>query len=402
MSEELFNPAVPVPGQGALPGDGPGVPPEPRPRPEPATPEPAVSSQPGSSAPGVTSAQTEEAQRLGETLAFAIRQGKYHPVVVFGTTSSGKTSLLLSLFAAIRTEGHLQAALSLCDPLLGKDDTLSRQLHDEARHTFENKTEQFIRGQRPAANAFAQPFFIPVKFEPGEGKPPVRFAILEGKGEWYAANEEAIGSAQSDARIHPELKGTLERFIGSYEGPITFLYLAPYTQRQPTGDLHSKRDSGQIKLAALGISGMIDSYRRVRGVHAHQDWHQLIVTKWDEHSAAAEHPDDVAQDDQGEAESFLLEYYGEPFNKWTKFPKSRRRMKAYTAGITNEEGIVLFSRGHSLRETLRSYPVGLWTRLYRNALEAANEPDTSPFPQPPAPSPFRIAINRILRVFTGH
>src|SRR5689334_20229327 len=85
---------------------------------------------------------------LGSDLARVMQDEGYHPVVLFGTNNSGKTSLLMSLFATIASEPVLDTGLFLCDPILGSRTELSRQLHKEAEHSFHIKTQAFIAGEK--------------------------------------------------------------------------------------------------------------------------------------------------------------------------------------------------------------------------------------------------------------
>ena len=101
----------------------------------------------------------------------------YHPVVLFGTNFSGKTSLLLSLFATINSETELQTGLFLCDPILGSSNELGRTLHAEARHTFEVKTQAFKEGEKIPKTNVTLPFFVPVEFRPLD-KPAIKFAFF--------------------------------------------------------------------------------------------------------------------------------------------------------------------------------------------------------------------------------
>src|SRR5207302_3790995 len=83
----------------------------------------------------------------GIQLAAGIDAAAYHPVVLFGNANSGKTSLLLSLFALLRTEPSLATGLELGDPIIATDSLFGRYLYDQAEAFFGKKTQDFIEGR---------------------------------------------------------------------------------------------------------------------------------------------------------------------------------------------------------------------------------------------------------------
>jgi hypothetical protein len=338
----------------------------------------------------------EDVQRLGADLARALQDGGYHPIIIFGTNFSGKTSLLLSLFATLTSEPKLEAGLILCDPILGTTSGIGRRLHEEAVHTFDVKTQAFIEGEKIPKTNVSLPFFIPVEFRPA-GKPAVRFAFLESNGEWYRPLREKGKSLGSASRLYPELKSEIEDFIASYQGALSFIYLTPYTQSEVYVDRDNPTDNDEVLNASLAITGVLRSYDRIRANHRAQDRHLMLVSKWDAHSARSSNRAEGIEEDRDILAEFTQRRYSQAIAAYQgiNVPGENRQLNAYCSGIINERGLLQLRQDDDARAVILGYPIRLWTWLYHNALAAADYPRYPPFPEPPR-SPFFVRLFRNL------
>lgn len=352
--------------------------------------------------PAESTPDAADLHRLGSHLAQAMADGGYHPVILFGTNFSGKTSLLLSLFSTIVTDPGLQCGLSLCDPLLGGAGRVGRTLHDEADHTFSVKTQAFMEGVKIPKTNVALPFFIPVELRSSEG-PPVRFAFLESNGEWYRPNRSATASSATGERLFPALRSELEDFIASYQGGMTFLYLLPYTQMEVYKERDQRLDADEVQSASLAIVGVLRAYDRIRANCRSEDRHLMLVTKWDAHSVRAADRAEAIEEDPEIVRDFCNRRYAQAIATFQGIgiDPEHRHLNAYCAGMINENGMLQLRHDDDARAVITSYPVKLWSYLYRNALTASDQPARSPFPAPP-PQPFLIQLwNRLLGFVSG-
>lgn len=343
-----------------------------------------------------------ELKRLGANLAQAMSEGGYHPVILFGTNFSGKTSLLLSLFSTIVAEPGLRCGLSLCDPLLGGTGRVGRTLHDEADHTFSVKTQAFMEGKKIPKTNVPLPFFIPVELRSSEG-PTARFAFLESNGEWYRPNRSATTSSSRTERLFPALREELEDFIASYQGGMTFLYLLPYTQGEVYEERDQRIDADEVQSASLAIVGVLRAYDRIRANCRSEDRHLMLVTKWDAHSAREADRAEGIEEDPEIVREFCNRRYAQAISTFQGIGinPEHRHLNAFCAGIINERGLLQLRNDDDVRAVVTSYPVKLWSYLYRNALNASDQPAQSPFPAPP-PQPFLIQLwNRVLSFVSG-
>jgi hypothetical protein len=345
-----------------------------------------------------------ETRQLGATLAQAMQDGSYHPVILFGTAASGKTSLLLSLFSTLIAEPRLEAGLVLCEPLLGARNATGRQIHDQARHTFEVKTQAFLERTKIPRTNIDLPFFIPVELRPAGEKLAARFAFMESNGEFYRPERESLQALGGTNFLYKDLQEEIDEFIATFEGPITFLYLAPYTQGEVYADPDVQADLEQLKSASQAIQGVLAAYDRIRTGDRQRDYHLMLVTKWDAHAArSADHTVGVAEDREA-LDRFAALRYPQALSalQAIKVPPSQRALNAYCAGIIDERGLRPRSTNDQHLDDVQSYPVRLWQRLYGNALAAHGLPPVSPFREPPKRHLVVRAIQRALDLVSGN
>lgn len=340
-------------------------------------------------APPADPASTNDMQNVGLDLAAAMNsndQEPLHPVVLFGTANSGKTSLLLSLFSTLTTQASLETGLFLLPPLLGDSSPVGQKLHDEARHTFELKTQHFIDGQKIGKTNVDLPFFVPVEFRP-KNRPPVRFAFMESNGEWYRPDKKG-------ETLFKPLRRGIETFISRYEGGITFLYLVPYTQAYVDEQADNLEDSRQLSEASLAIAGVLKTYNSVRVAHRDRDNHLMLVSKWDAHNRGD--PEQSAADavDRSELEAFCNRRHSQALATFRGLGLRDDQIKldAYCAGVIGQSGLL---------HPRHDYAVRLWTWLYKNALRERDHSPVSPFPEKPQPPAIWRFITSALDKITG-
>jgi hypothetical protein len=360
----------------------------------PRKPEPARSIATGSAA---------DERRIGVELARSLRDGSYHPVVLFGTQNSGKTSLLLSMFAALEMDPQLKTGLVLCDPVLTSGDNVARQLHDNAKRLFDAGTLDFIAGVPTPRTVLDLPFFVPVEVRP-EGKPIQRFAFLESSGEWYRPKKQ-LGQTHSDQeQVAPELQAAIEGFIANFAGPITFLYLAPYTQRRLDDPETTYYEGHEMESAQVALKAVLEAYNKIRQSYRLSDRHLLLVTKWDTRIAPDADRAETIQEDRETLLEFLHSRYPLAMTSFKKLgvDQQQQHVNAYVSGIVTRDGRVpLENEDEEVRAIVKGYPTKLWKYLYRNALEASDSHPIPLFPDPPKPSALMRGFQKVLDFVSG-
>lgn len=308
----------------------------------------------------------------GGRLAAALEEGGYQPVILFGTNRSGKTSLLLSLFATIKTLPDLRTNLELAPEVIQGD--AEDQYHLENAERFLNlMTQEFINGKAPAATRIEDPFLIPVTFEPA-GKPPMRFVFIESAGEWYKPD-------YADHRLFPKFRSEIEDFIRNCQRGILFLHLLPQTQLAVRGgNYDQKKDAALMNEASLAVAGALQNYRELR-IGKDQDFHLMLVTKWDNRSRDM-NMIEALDDDYDDVVEFVSSKYGQAYASYQNMSGLVREhlLNGFCAGLMNEEGILNLRSDNDLRPYVLRYPKNLWTWLYRSALLNQDMMKSDPFP----------------------
>ena len=333
--------------------------------------------------------------RLGEELALHVEAAECHPVILFGSRATGKTSLILSLLAAVKTEPSLRTGLRLGDPLLDISSVIGKEQYEIAEWIFGQKTQQFIDGVKPAATSLRRPFFIPIDFLP-HGKPEARFAFMECNGEWFQPDR---GSAKLFAPLHKHI----EDFIGCYDGPITFIHVLPFTlnANASLSTAEKVKDVELIQEASLAVSGALQAYGRIR-MDKGDDRHLLLVTKWDVLKRAGLSSEDSLTSTTEEVGEFVEESYSQAFAAFQGMAlrDDQKYIASYCAGLMNEDRVLVLNKSNDLRLDVLNYPVNLWKWLYGNALDVTGLPKQDPFPAPEPPGlvdQFFNWLNKLLK-----
>jgi hypothetical protein len=340
---------------------------------------------------------------LGSDLARVMQEEGYHPVVLFGTNNSGKTSMLMSLFSTLTLEPILDTGLSLCDPILGTRSDIGRQLHKDATHSFEIKTQAYIAGEKIPKTTSPLPFFIPVEFRPPGGLTPVKFAFLESNGEWYRPLISEERTLSDLDKLYPDLRAELESFISNFQNGITFIYTAPVTQGEVYAAAENAYDAKELHYASLAIKGVLNTYDRIRANGRASDRHLMLITKWDALSARSADRALGIEEDPVAVLEFCNRKYGQALAAFQglNLDPQQRNLNAYCAGMINERGLLPLKQDDEVRGVIASYPVRLWTYLYKNALRASGLEPVSPFREPPGPSPIVKLFNSLLDRISG-
>jgi hypothetical protein len=332
-----------------------------------------------------------DVEEAGLRLATRMEACGYHPVVLFGTAASGKTSLLLSLFSLVRMTPELHAGLFPGDPILDIHTDYGKYTHDNALQFFGQKTQDFIEGRAAPKTVLQYPFFVPVSFRP-DNKPEAKFAFMESNGEWYRPD-------RSNGRLFPVLRRQIEDFIKNYQGGITFIHLVPYTQRAVYSAVADRAgEASEIQDASIAISGALQAYDRIRA-NKQNDRHLMLVTKWDAHSPPNVSKFDVLTCSPEEVVRFANENYAQALTTFRGIGLNDTQLflNSYCSGIMNEMGVLQLRQNNELRAPVMSYPIRLWEWLYRGALDASGQVYVEPFPAQPKARPWQAMMDAIGR-----
>lgn len=317
----------------------------------------------------------QEVNDAGRQLAAELEARGYHPVVIFGNAASGKTSLLLSLLAVIKTEASLETGLTLGEPILNTSSPYGKYIQTHSDQFFGRKTQEFIEGVASPKTNIDYPFIIPVVFRP-RGKPEAKFAFLESNGEWYRPDRE------SDALFQP-LRKQIEDLIREFQLGISFVHLVPYTQGViRSTSVNITEDISELQEASLAIAGALNAYEKIR-IEKSRDRHVMLVTKWDAHTSPQSSVLDVLIDTADDVEPFVEQHYSQAFSSFKGLTVNRSQvfLANYCAGLISNRDVLSLRIDSELRPAVLRFPVSLWGWLYRNAIVDSGGMADDPFPQ---------------------
>lgn len=338
----------------------------------------ASSSSTGSqSTPEITAGSEEAAIKLLSEQMYALG---YHPVILIGSSNSGKTSLLLSLFAAVTTRVELQATVHLNNNIISANSPYGNYLRRSSHDFFQSKLTNFIEGRAAAQTKVPLPFFIPVDFTASSGE-TVKIAFMEGNGEWFQPQRTEDGSIFS-----AKLNSAVEQFVKGFSGGMSFVYLLPFTQRESgQSDGYSMDEDLAKKNAGLAIKGVIDQYRDIREGNTSQDRHLLLVTKWDAKFDPRNLSGDKLYDTLSETIDDVKEYLDSNVNYRSAVVAFQgladvkaKNVRNYCAGRIKGRDIDWPHRDHDFYEAINQFPIELWRWIYSGAYGVDQ---TDPFPK---------------------
>lgn len=186
---------------------------------------------------------------------------KIHPVLVFGTSASGKTTLLHSLVAYARQKAEAALNVRLGTGVYPEAYDAVSERHQAAERFFGPDNAQFCLRQLPPPTQRSVPFFIPLDIE-HKGRAH-RVAFLEGMGEWYHLDV-------ANAHRMPPFKSEIQFLMREFEGSLSVIVVVP----SRTGNHHSQEYTDQC------LEGVLTRYDEER-VNRHQDRLLLVASKWD-------------------------------------------------------------------------------------------------------------------------
>jgi hypothetical protein len=301
--------------------------------------------------------QTGSSERL--SLARSLVEKKYHPVMIFGTAASGKSSMLASLFHYLQNDPRSQAICMLGEWILPIDTKEGATVAEEVSRFFNRAVMNFNNGDAvPRTRTDTVPFFIPVVLRPNNGKPEVRIAFLESSGENYRINSDS-------ANYFPGLKDEISDVYRNFRGALSILVVAPYTLKDAYTDQEIETpDDEQFQIVDQSLYGALQSYQRERR-WLDMDNYMFVLTKWDVYTGGISNPE-FSNPPLGLVEKVIGERYRLSWNFYRTMPKKgHSNSMQYSSGLITGDSVVAVP--DKMKPAINKFPRALWNWLYRNA-----------------------------------
>jgi hypothetical protein len=299
--------------------------------------------------------------RPSETLSLArsLVEKKYHPVMIFGTAASGKSSMLASLFHYLQNDPRSEAICMLGEWILPIDTKEGATVAEEVSRFFNRAVMNFNNGDAvPRTRTDTVPFFIPVVLRPNNGKPEVRIAFLESSGENYRINSDSVN-------YFPGLKDEISDVYRNFRGALSILVVAPYTLKDAYTDQEIETpDDEQFQIVDQSLYGALQSYQRERR-WLDMDNYMFVLTKWDVYTGGISNPE-FSNPPSGLVEKVISERYKLSWNFYRTMPKKgRSNSMQYSSGLITGDSVVAVP--DKMKPAINKFPRALWNWLYRNA-----------------------------------
>ena len=309
---------------------------------------------------GITEPNSEIDSSVGRErveLAQELMTKGYHPVMIFGTRASGKSSLLASLFHYLQSDPHSPAIALLGEWIVPIDTNYGQSVAEAAKHFFDHVVQSFYDGEAAPSTRDEYPYYIPIKLRPNNGQEEIRLAILESRGEWYHINK-------SSKDLFPELREEVADVYRNYPNGISVLLIAPYLIGEAySDDQPSELAVREMRESDTALLGALQAYQMERQ-HREFDNYLFILTKWDAHTRSI-----VDKDFVDPPRGLVAHLINERFPKsWTLFQTMQTDMAMsmqYSAGVMSGDARVDIPA--HLQPIMQKFPKTLWGWLYSNA-----------------------------------
>ncbi len=201
---------------------------------------------------------------MGE-MSEALFVQNYHPVLILGGKGVGKTVLIQSLIAYLRSSQNDASVILGQNPLPGSFPDRSKRVED-AEYFFGEGLRRWGLGYPPERTTKEYPFFVPIEIrKANDDSLPQRLALFDGMGEWTQWS--------LDDAVLPDFKTEIRDVLVDYPAGISTIFIVPaQTKRQ---ERSNQRDID------FSMSRLIDQYHLVRGAPRDNDRLLLLISKWD-------------------------------------------------------------------------------------------------------------------------
>jgi hypothetical protein len=326
---------------------------------------------------------------------------KYHPVVLIGSENAGKTVLILSLLAYLKSNPNGKPIATF----FGNDlfpPAGDKTLEATARRYFDVSVAQFMAGRSEANTKIDTPMFIPALVSGDDGR-ELRFAFMESDGEKYKPDWD-----RGDSR-YPEFNNELEKILRQYAEGISFIWVLPRAAKKMSSSAIEFDSEKTIRESGQSVLGAIGNYKELRGDNSARDTHMLLVSQWDTHVSDTSPADvyqklDRANDSESarEVDQFLKARYAPAYASFRAIncPLQNKTIFRFSAGRFDTRD----RNEGDLREILLTYPRDIWNWLY-DGMRMGHDWNLDSGPLFPKPAPPQITlwdrIQKIVRTLIG-
>jgi len=321
----------------------------------------------------------------------------YHPVILCGTSGSGKTTAMASLCSFFSLRG---GSIEFGEwPHDGGSAEHAERL-TQARMFYHKIVDEFTSGIAPTATGGGWPYIVPLEITPtthaavpgvGSNAParPTRVAFVDMTGELYKPKS-------SDDRGGHKLN-EVQQLLAMFPRGVSMIYFAPHTRRE--GYTWGSRDSAEPHETSdqetrvredpdLALVNALSAYVAARSVRS-LDRHLFVLSKWDL-ACGVEEPGFSDPDPLRVQREYLTMNFPKAWGKFCAMQASPRAKwwLQYSAGLMKGRTRRRDPADSKVGSDLDLYAKVVWNWIYRGATRGDDFPEglvLFPELQPPQP-----------------
>ena len=302
---------------------------------------------------GQDEAQTQEVR--GESLGKSLSANGFHPVLIFGTAATGKTTFLTSMLSFFTSTPDVGVTITLGDPISTTE--VGLKAHESSEKLFHLQVNNYLNGLAPVQNQEAFPFFVPVELRSRRNHELTRIALMESSGElWSVAMKK---------NFVQELREEIIDVYINYPYPITVIMVVPYAMSEGyTGNNSSENDKSTFRDSDIALHQTLQVYQRYRPPHIRDNFY-FVLTKWDLHTQVLASEEFLNPDDELVRE-LVRERFPRAFGHFENMAdEDLAQCTPYSAGLIG--GTKILEIPKNLKPALDEFPYRLWRWIYANA-----------------------------------
>jgi hypothetical protein len=296
-----------------------------------------------------------DAQDPAESLGHSLYSSGFHPVLIFGTAATGKTTFLTSMLSFFTSTTDVGITITLGDPI--SRSTVGLKAHESSEKLFHYQVNNYLNGTAPVQNQEAFPFFVPVELRRSRNREIIRIALLESSGElWSVAMKK---------NYVQELREEISDVYRNYPLPMTIIMVVPYAMSEGyTGTDSTQNDRALFQDSDIALHQTLQVYQKYRPPHI-RDKFCFVLTKWDLHTQVL--ASEEFTNPNGElVKSLVKQRFPRAFGHFENMiDQDLARCIPYSAGLIGGTKILEVPR--DLKPTLDDFPYKLWGWIYKNA-----------------------------------
>lgn len=281
----------------------------------------------------------------------------FHPVLIFGTRATGKTTFLTSMLGFFTSMPDVGVTVTLGDQLLQTE--VGAKAHESAEKLFHVQVSEYLSGTAPSVTQDAFPFFLPLELRKTGATAVTKIALMESSGELWQA-----GSYKNNVL---KLRSEIIDIYSSFSAPLSVMIVVPYAMSEAyTGEDTRQNDLDEFRQSDASLLQALQIYQRNRPTGSGDQFY-FVLTKWDMHTRQIVSKEFISPD-ASLISSEIEKRFPRAFTYFKNMSSEHSsKYTVYSAGLIG--GTKVLEVPLDLMPLLQEFPYRLWRWIYANATD---------------------------------